>query len=147
MKTCLARKTENTNANDMETINSLLKALDKVQGLSAVALVFLSCIVVGYVFRFIKSFPNEGIPVVVILWGALAMLVIADPRANDMPARIWTARNLFVGLIIGAGAWFSHKLLISRLEDFLMAKFNLGNTTFFKKDDTTPPVAPNPPKP
>lgn len=132
----------------MDTLNSILQMLDKVQGLSAVALVFLSCIVVGYVFRFIKAFPNEGIPVVVILWGALAMLVIADPRANNMPARIWTARNLFVGLIIGCVAWFTHKILISRLEDFIASKLNLGNTSFFTKPDMppTPSNLDNPPK-
>src|SRR6266576_2651788 len=84
----------------IDYLNQLLQWLDKIQGLSAVALVFLSCIVVGYALRFIKRFPNDGIPVVVILWGALAMLIIADLRASTMPARIWTTRNLLVGLII-----------------------------------------------
>lgn len=135
----------------METLNSLLLWLDKIQGLSAVALVFFSCIVVGYVFRFIKSFPNNGIPVVVILWGALLMMFIADPRAASMPARVWTARNISVGLIIGTVAWISHKIILSRLEDFLISKFNLGNTTFFSKSDVSPddpkPVDPRSPKP
>lgn len=130
----------------METLNSILQALDKVQGLSAVALVFLSCIVVGYALRFIKRFPNDGIPVVVILWGALAMLFIADPRANSMPARIWTSRNVFIGLVIGMVAWLTHKLVLSKLEDLISAKFNLGDTQFFNKPPTpTEPVA-NPPK-
>lgn len=128
----------------MEAINSLLQGLDKIQGLSAVALVFLSCIVVGYILRFIKSFPNEAIPVVVILWGAIIMLFIADPRASTMPARIWTARNICVGLAIGMVSWLSHKLILSRVEDFVASKFNLGNTDFFNKPPggQTPPPAP-----
>lgn len=117
----------------METLNTILSALDKIQGLSAVALVFFSCIVIGYVLRFVKAFPNNAIPVVVILWGALAMLFIADPRATTMPARIWTARNVFVGLIIGFVAWFTHKIVLSRLEDMIASKFNLGDTQFFSK--------------
>ena len=126
----------------MDTINTALQYLDKIQGLSAVALVFLSCIVIGYVLRLIKSFPNEGIPVVVILWGALVMLFIADPRATTMPARVWTVRNILVGLIIGMAAWVSHKMVLSYLEDFLIAKFNLGNTTFFRKSDSDRQIPP-----
>ncbi len=138
----------------METLNQLLQGLDKVQGLSAVALVFLSCIVVGYILRFIKAFPNDGIPVVVILWGAVAMLFIADPRVSTMEARIWTSRNLFVGLIIGAVAWFTHKILISRLENLIASKFpQVNDTTLFSRKDSdvsqppNPPVAPTPKTP
>lgn len=122
----------------METINSWLKQLDQIQGLSAVALVFLSCIVVGYALRFIKRFPNDGIPVVVILWGALAMLFIADPRANSMSARIWTGRNILIGLFIGFLAWIVHKIALSRLEDMIARKFELANTAFFRKTEDKP---------
>lgn len=138
----------------METLNTILSALDKIQGLSAVALVFFSCIVIGYVLRFVKAFPNNAIPVVVILWGALAMLFIADPRATTMAARIWTARNVFVGLIIGFVAWITHKIILSRIEDVIASKFNLGDTQFFSKSDvpdappaTKPDIAPPPSKP
>lgn len=127
----------------MNTINELLQWLDRIQGLSAAALIFMSCIVVGYALRFVKRFPNDGIPVVVILWGAVAMLIIADPRASSMPARIWTMRNLAVGLIIGLVAWLIHNKLLSRAEDWLLSKLpNLGNTDFFKRkngDSNEPP--------
>jgi hypothetical protein len=133
----------------MDSLNSLLTNLDKIQGLSAVALVFFSCIAVGYALRFIKQFPNEGIPVVVILWGALAMMLVADARPTIMPARIWTTRNLLVGLVIGAAAWFAHKLIITRIESFFGAKPDAAgntpdsnaNSTFFNK----PPAPPMPP--
>jgi len=123
----------------IETLNDLLQWLDKIQGLSAGALVLLSCVVLGYVLRFIKKFPNDGIPVVVILWGAVAMLMLADPRATSMPARVWTLRNLIIGLVIGLLAWFIHNFALKKLEDFIASKFpdRSSDTTFFNK--------PNPP--
>lgn len=115
------------------------------------------CIVVGYILRFIKAFPNDGIPVVVILTGALAMMMLADPRPTTMTARIWTTRNLIVGLIIGFIAWIMHKTIISKLETYLMQKSDVlsrllgvktGNTDIIvNPNPPTPPVTPEPPKP
>lgn len=130
-------------------LNNLLQILDKVQGMSAAALVCVSCIVVGYVLRFIKKFPNDGIPVVVILWGAVAMLFIADPHPPATTMRVWTVRNFLVGLTIGLIAWMLHKFVLSWVEDYLAKKFpSASNTAFFNKPDPTDkPVAPEPPKP
>lgn len=133
----------------MDYLNDLLTGLDKIQGLSAVALVCFGCVVVGYVLRFIKSFPNDGIPVVVILFGAVAMLALADPRASAMPARIWTVRNLFVGLIIGFVAWMLHKIVLSRIEDYIAKRFpGASDTTFFTRKPSDKPDEPTtePPK-
>lgn len=120
----------------LDSIEQFLSFLDKIQGLSAAALVGLTCIVVGYLMRAIKPFPNEGIPVVVILWGAIGMLFLADPRATNMPARIWTVRNLFVGLVIGLLSWFAHKLILSRIENWFIAKYPASNGTTFLKRTT-----------
>lgn len=124
----------------MNYLNDLLQWLDKIQGLPAVALVFISCIAVGYVLRGIKSFPNQAIPTVVVLWGMVAMLFIADPRASTMPARIWTARNTLVGLAIGFFAWLAHKYLLKKFENWIAKKFDLGDTNFF--DKSAPPKDP-----
>lgn len=132
----------------MDWINDLLSSLDKIQGLSAAALVCFTCIVVGYALRFIKRFPNDGIPVVVILWGGMAMLLLADPRASTMPARIWTMRNLCIGLVIGFVAWLLHKIVLSRIEDFIASKFpDLNDTAFFqrKANSTGQPPPTDPP--
>lgn len=125
----------------MEWLNSILSSLDKIQGISAVGLICLSCIVVGYVLRFIKSFPNDGIPVVVILWGAVAMLVLADPRASDMPERIWVVRNFFVGLVIGFVAWMLHKIVLTKIEEYITAKFPeaTSDTTLFNAKPSDKP--------
>jgi hypothetical protein len=120
------------------TLNNYLTWIDQIQGLPAAALVCFSAIAVGYVLRCIKRFPNEGIPVVVILWAAVAMLFIADPRASTMPMRIWGARNLFVGLALGVIAWIAHKTVLSKLE-----KFILGGS--FTNNDSDPKKPTNPP--
>lgn len=127
----------------MESLENLMSGLDKIQGLSAAALVFCCCIVTGYILRFIRPFPNEGIPVVSILMGGLAMMMLADPRASAMPARVWTSRNLIVGLTIGFIAWMAHKTLLSKLEAVILRRFDkaarfLGGkdgTDFLKKTD------------
>src|SRR5262245_14213792 len=103
----------------MESLENILSQLDKIQGWSAAVLVFAACIVVGYMLRFIKSFPNDAIPLVVILTGALSMLLLADPRPTTMSSRIWTSRNCIVGLILGFAAWMAHKFVIGRLEAYL----------------------------
>lgn len=127
----------------MDYLNDLLQWLDKIQGLSAGALVLFSAIVVGYCLKFIKTFPNQAIPIVVILWSAIAMLFIADPRATTMPARVWSTRNLLTGLIDGLLAWLLHNLVLSKVEDWLAAKFpDLGNTNFFKKKNGEDPTEP-----
>src|SRR5262249_39399457 len=120
----------------MDWLNQLLSALDKIQGLPAAALVCFGCIVFGYILRFIKPFPNQGIPVAVILTGAVGMLLLADPRASSMPARIWTMRNLLVGLIIGFVAWMLHKFVLTRVEKWIASKVGAtgtGDTDFLPK--------------
>lgn len=123
-------------------IDKTIGLLNQLYGLPAVALVLGSCIVLGYVLRFIKAFPNDGIPVAVILWGGIVMSLVADSRASSMPIRVWVVRNILVGMIIGLGAWLVHKALLSRVENWLANKFNLGNTEFFGGKKNDPPPAP-----
>lgn len=125
----------------LDQIENFLSFLNKIEGLPAAALVFVFCLAVGYAWRGLqlKWFPNDAIPLVVMLTGALAMMFIADGRPTTMPHHVWTARNLFVGFIIGGIAWAVHNYAISKLEEWLVSKFpSLSNTSFFTK----PPDAP-----
>lgn len=135
----------------MTTIDQVISGLNSLYGLPAIGLVLGSCIVLGYVLRFIKKFPNDGIPVAVILWGAIAMSLVADSRATSMSLRVWVVRNIMVGMIVGLAAWILHKTLISRLEDWLLRQVpSLGNTDFFRNKPPKPPtdpVDPTPPNP
>jgi hypothetical protein len=131
------------NTNQLNQIDDVLSNLDKLQGASAVTLVFLSCIVVGYILRFIKPFPNNAIPVVVVLWGGMFMSLIASGRATTMPMHVWVIRNALVGLIIGGAAWIAHYVVISRIETWVQSKFpGTQDTTLFKKEPNAEPVKP-----
>ena len=136
------------NTNQLNQIDNVLSNLDKLQGASAVTLVFLSCIVVGYILRFIKAFPNNGIPVVVVLWGGMFMGLIASGRSTTMPMHVWVIRNMLVGLIIGGAAWIAHYVVISRIETWVQSKFpGTQDTTLFKKEPPVDKPAPQNPPP
>lgn len=110
----------------MNNIEDALGVLDKINGMSAVGLIFLSCIVMGYVWKVIphKWFPNDSIPIIVILWGAFAMSMIADARPGETPVRVWFFRNVIVGAVIGLLAWIVHNFAIKKVEDWLASKSN-----------------------
>ena len=98
-------------------VEQILHGLNVVNGLPGHAVVGLSCIIMGYTLRFIKRFPNDGIPLACILWGMAFNPMIADVRLPGTSLRIWLVRNALLGLIIGGGAWMLHKYLLSRIED------------------------------
>lgn len=131
-----------------DTIDQVIAWLNKLNGAPAVALVFLSCIVLGYILRFIKRFPNDGIPVAVVLWGGIVMSIIADTRPSNQSLRVWIVRNVLVGMGIGFFAWLAHKLLISKIEDWIGNMFpSLSGTTFFRRkptDNSEPPAMQEP---
>jgi hypothetical protein len=117
----------------METIETFLEklitVLQSLEGAPASVLVILLCIIVGYIFRFIKSFPNDAVPVVVILLGGMVYPWIADGR-NIIPLRVWNIRSAIFGLVLGFIAWMAHKYVISYFEDFLAAKAKRMITAF-----------------
>ena len=90
--------------------------LSKLYGLPGGMLVLISCIAFGYLLKFVPKqwFPNQGIPLAVILWGCTFNMLIADPRADSLPIRIWVVKNLLIGLIIGVAAWMVHNKIIKR---------------------------------
>ena len=127
-------------------MNEILSNLYKILTLSTAAMVLGACIVIGYILRFIRSFPNDGIPVVVVLVGALAMILLAEPRAANMPVRAWVARHIIAGLILGLIAWLSHRLIIKRIEDYVTGQFPAVDR-LLNGGSTPPPPPPNTPGP
>lgn len=133
---------------NLDSINDVLASLDKLQGVSATALVFFVCLCVAYAWRAlnVKWFPNDAIPVAVMLCGALVMAFIADGRPTTMPHHVWTVRNLAVGFVIGAVS----VVLQNYVFDWLASKIpGLSNTALFTKNPTEPakPDAGQPPLP
>jgi hypothetical protein len=125
----------------MNSLESLLDTLSNflngLYGIPATALVALTCIVWGYVLRFVKSFPNNGIPLAVILWGAILLPVIADGNSK-LPFRVWLVKNILVGLVTGFVAWIIHKQALSRLEDKFGLFIDTTKTNTTNEKNITP---------
>jgi hypothetical protein len=141
----------------MESLDNLLsKSVDllgKLYGLPGALLVLLTCLVVGYVLRVWKAFPNAAIPVVVVLWGPVFNMLIADPKADTFPLRIWLVKNFLVGIVLGGAAWLVHNKGLKRIETmipFLKGWLVPDNDTgqFNKSDfpDSTKTATSNPDK-
>lgn len=117
-----------------KTLDQIIQGLQKLEGLPAIGLVLLTCIVVGYVLRFVKAFPNNGIPVAVILWGGLLYPLLADDTVK-LPLRIWLVRNVALGLITGFVAWIVHRFVLKPFEPKLFS----SDTTLMTKDQAEKP--------
>lgn len=107
----------------MDAIENTLGELDRLNNISSIALNYLACIVFGYVLKLFKKFPNEAIPLAVIMVGGLASLLLADPIGDGTYVRVWATRNFLLGIFIGFIAWMSHKFFISRIENYITSKF------------------------
>lgn len=117
-------------------MNDAFDQLTSIQSWPDVALTLGGVIIVGYCFRFWKKFPNEGIPAVVILTGAIFMMLLAPEHPKDVPARIWHTKNCLVGVIIGFIGWMGHNLIVSRIENWLATKFKTVDVLLSKTSST-----------
>lgn len=100
----------------IESLNTWLEqivtVLSKLYGLPGYALVFLFCIVAGYVVKALPNIPNNVIPWMLVGIGPVLNMLIADTRADDFPIRIWIVKNFVIGFLIsGAALWFHRKYL------------------------------------
>lgn len=116
----------------LQQISELLQ--NKLNGAPADLLVLIVCWVVGYLLRWIKRFPNDGIPIVVILMGAVVYPLIADDN-NEITLRVWLVRNVAIGFGLGFGAWLTHTFILKWIENKL--GLFVGDKTI-----VTPPVTP-----
>ena len=100
-----------------EWLNQLVEFLNQLYGLPGIALVALLCLAGGYALRLCKCFPNEAIPLVLVVLGAALLPLISDFRESALPLRIWLVRNVIVGALIGLSTWLFHKVILKRVEE------------------------------
>lgn len=79
-------------------------------------LIFMACIVLGYVLKIIKLFPNEKIPAAVVIF-AVVLFMFAAPEKKDLVLRIWLVKNFCIGMAIGLLAWLAHNQVLKRIEE------------------------------
>lgn len=118
-----------------ETIETVTTSLGKLYGLPGYGLVALFCVMAGFCLRAIKRFPNEGIPLALVLLGMVLNSVIADPASDNLPFRIWLVKNVLVGGICGYVAFLGMK--------FVARKLKLAGADVDAGDGLGPPEKPN----
>lgn len=129
----------------MDTANQILTfitdLLGKLYGAPGAVLCLLASLGFGWLLKGAKKFPNDAIPYVVVLFACVLNMVLADPRADTLPLRLWVAKNFAVGLIIGVIAWQLHHRWLRQIEDkipFLKGWLASGDTKFLKNPNPPP---------
>jgi cellobiose-specific phosphotransferase system component IIC len=125
----------------------VLESVNSFYSLSNGFLVLLVCICIGYALKSIKSFPNGGIPAMVMAVGAIASVFLQPGTPADLSHREWQAKNIIIGIVIGFFAWRLHKAILSKVDDWIFKRFGVkagdSDPAAFVKPPDNPP--PNPP--
>lgn len=91
--------------------------INELQGAPVWLIVALLSIILGYMLKIAKWFPNQKIPLVVILVAAAANIALMFPFHNKGDLWIpWSIRQLTIGLAIGFSAWIFHRAVLKRFE-------------------------------
>lgn len=88
-------------------------------GAPAGILTIVICIVAGWVLKSWRRFPNEAIPLSVVMVGVVWFMLMAPAKSNETALRIWLGRNAAIGSGLGLFAWGVHYFVLSRFEDSL----------------------------
>jgi len=123
-------------------------ASDKVNQLDGAPvwlLVVIFSLCVGYTLKWIKRFPNNLIPLPVVLGAALAnSILMSAVRPPGVAFLAWATRQFIVGLVLGFVTWLLHHYVIKRIE----ARFPFVKDAISEAGlDTAPPFPLDPPKP
>ncbi len=122
----------------MEKFDAALSWVDKLQGLPAGGLVFVLCLAIVYMRSRIKKhlFSDEVLPAIMMMFGAVVMMLLADARPTKMLHHVWIVRNFTIGAVIATIAWAFHNYVIVKLVSI-----------FSKEPPKYEPKEPNDPKP
>ena len=95
-------------------MNTLLKINDQLLNAPAGVLVILFAIALGYILKISAFFPNNRIPLAVVLACAVVfpvLLFAVDKAEANIP------RNIILGFILGFIAWTFHAQILKRWID------------------------------
>lgn len=95
-------------------MNTLLELNDKLMNAPAGVLVMLFAVALGYILKVSAFFPNNRIPLAVVIAAAIVFPVLlysVDKAGANVP------RNAILGFIIGFIAWTFHAQILKRFVD------------------------------
>lgn len=123
----------------MDTLKDLFTFFGGLESMPGYGLTFLFCITFGYLLKATPRFPNNAIPMVVILAGGLVNCLLATALVPPMTIRIWLTRNIVIGLIVAVIAWLVHKLILKRFIDKWFPNGTDNTTTFTRTPQDSKP--------
>lgn len=92
-------------------------------------------LLVGYVFRLVKSVPNDAIPLLCVFTGAITYGLLAPPAMADPRFHNPTTRLYIVGAFLGFVAWVAHNKFLKQFED----RFQWLSVLLSRGDNATAP--------
>jgi hypothetical protein len=98
------------------TEKNLTDFVSWAMNLGAAPFTVLAVIAVGYVLRLVPAFPNKWLPATCVVVGTIIFPVLAHHHADDTEAN-YLVRTIFMGMIIGFGAWAFHNKILKSVED------------------------------
>ena len=121
-------------------LDTIVNWVNQLYGLPAGVLVGLLCIVICYAFKVTDRFPNDAIPVVCLLLGAILLPMLAPECPLEEKLIAYRVKHAVVGIIVGLVAWAFHNLILSKIEDKIPWLGKAMKTTQPEtKNETTPP--------
>jgi len=117
-----------TNEMVIPYLDQVLKVNDALLGIPALPLVFLGCIVLGYMLKAVPFVRNRWIPACSFVFGILCNLGIT-PLQNLADG----IRAVILGMVSAGAAWFAHQKWLKTLIDEKLFQANDTNPVAFIK--------------
>lgn len=101
----------------MDEIKWIEDGINKLYGAPVWLLVVCLSIVVGYLLKAWKRYPNNFIPHAVVTVSAITNTVLMMPmRQPKQPLGAYILTQLIVGCVVGFCAWTFHRFVLKRVE-------------------------------
>ena len=113
----------------MDDLDQITDATNWLTNLGAAPFTAITCILLGYLLRFIPIFPNKWIPFACVIVGPV-MFCIVNPHASSVTNTAFYAHSIVGGIFVGIATWLLHDKFISKWEDKLGFKFPALNAIF-----------------
>jgi peptidoglycan/LPS O-acetylase OafA/YrhL len=98
------------------TEKNLTDLVSWAMNLGAAPFTVLAVVAFCYILRLVPFFPNRWIPISCVVIGTVMFPILAHHHTDDTTFA-FLVRTIFMGAIIGAGAWVFHNKLIKQIED------------------------------
>ena len=125
-----------------EIIDQISVCLKGAQSLQSWQWAAIFTLIFGYLCRKMPErwLPNEAIPWMCIVVGALTTMYFAPPAPDDAYlVKVWRGVNMGIGIIVGFLVWLLHRFILKKIEDkfpWLKDVFDSSEKRAIRKADT-----------